>query len=137
MINILVLCTGNSCRSQIAEGFLRYYAKDKAQIYSAGVKKTFVNPRAIATMQEVGIDISQHTSNLVDEYFDIPFDYIITVCDHAKETCPYFPSNAVRIHHNFFDPSHVEGTEEEITAAFRTTRDEIKVFCENFVAKNC
>lgn len=136
MVNILVLCTGNSCRSQIAEGFLRHFAKERANIYSAGVKKTFVNPRAIATMQEIGIDISGHTSNLVDEYFHIPFDYIITVCDHAKETCPYFPSHAIRLHHNFFDPSHVEGSETAIEEAFRTTRAEIKTYCKEFIKEN-
>ena len=120
----------------MAEGYLRHFAKDAATIYSAGVKKTFVNPRAIAIMQEDGIDISNHTSNLVDEYFDIPFNFIITVCDNAKETCPYFPSTAIKLHQNFFDPSHVEGTEEEITSAFRKTRDEIKVFCREFVELN-
>ncbi|MCX8479283.1 MAG: arsenate reductase ArsC [Chitinophagales bacterium] len=135
MTNILVLCTGNSCRSQMSEGYLRHFAKGKATVYSAGVKKTFVNPRAIAIMQEDGIDISEHTSNLVDEYFDIPFSHIITVCDHAKETCPYFPTEATKLHHNFFDPSHVEGSEEEITSAFRKTREEIKEFCREFVLK--
>ncbi|PLW90851.1 arsenate reductase ArsC, partial [Mucilaginibacter sp.] len=101
MKNILVLCTGNSCRSQIAEGYLRHFSEGKANIYSAGIETHGVNPRAIATMQEDGIDISVHTSNNVDEYADVPFDYVITVCDNAKENCPYFPTEAVKLHHNF------------------------------------
>ncbi len=91
---ILVLCTGNSCRSQIAEGYLRHFAGDKAEIYSAGVETHGVNPRAIETMKEDGIDISSHTSNNVDDYRDINFDYVITVCDNARERCPYFPTKA-------------------------------------------
>ena len=94
MKKILVLCTGNSCRSQLAEGYLKYYAKHKAEVYSAGIEKHGVNLRAIATMKEDGIDISSHTSNHIDEYKDILFDFVITVCDHARERCPYFPSNA-------------------------------------------
>ena len=93
-LNILVLCTGNSCRSQMAEGFLRNYFGANATIYSAGIYASGVNPNAIKVMKEIGIDISNHTSNKVDEYFNINFDFIITVCDNAKETCPYFPSNA-------------------------------------------
>src|ERR1044071_873434 len=88
MKKILVLCTGNSCRSQIAEGYLRYFSGEKADIYSAGIETHGVNPRAIATMLEDGIDISGHTSNNVDEYRDIAFDYVLTVCDNAKESCP-------------------------------------------------
>lgn len=107
---ILVLCTGNSCRSQIAEGYLRYFAGDKAIIYSAGVETHGVNPRAIATMQEDGIDISMHTSNNMDEYRDIDFDYVITVCDNARERCPFFPSSAQKFHHNFPDPAKAVGT---------------------------
>ena len=98
MKNILVLCTGNSCRSQIAEGFLRHYAAEKANVFSAGVETHGVNPRAISIMNQVGIDISNHTSNHVDEYANIDFDFIITVCDNAKERCPYFPSKAERFH---------------------------------------
>jgi arsenate reductase len=103
--NILVLCTGNSCRSQIAEGYLRYFAGDKATVYSAGIETHGVNPKAIATMKEDGIDISMHTSNNISEYATINFDFIITVCDNAKERCPYFPSNAIKFHHNFPDPA--------------------------------
>ena len=101
MKKILVLCTGNSCRSQIAEGYLRYFAGDKAMVYSAGVETHGVNPRAIATMKADGIDISNHTSNLVTEYRDLDFDYVITVCDNAKERCPFFPSKAQKFHYNF------------------------------------
>lgn len=102
---ILVLCTGNSCRSQIAEGYLRHFAGDRADVYSAGVETHGVNPRAIATMAEDGIDISRHTSNHIGECRDIPFDFVITVCDNAKERCPYFPSKAPMFHYNFPDPS--------------------------------
>ncbi|MCG6144568.1 arsenate reductase ArsC [Leptospira bandrabouensis] len=133
--NILILCTGNSCRSQIAEGWMRYYAKEKANVYSAGIETHGVNPKAIATMKEVGIDISKHTSNHINEYKDIPFDFLITVCDHAKENCPYFPSDAKRFHNNFSDPSKLSGTEEEVKTAFANTREEIRSYCENFVNK--
>jgi len=132
-MNILVLCTGNSCRSQIAEGYLTYFAKNTATIYSAGVETHGVNPRAIAIMKEDGIDISNHTSNHLDEYTDIKFDYILTVCDNAKERCPFFPGKAERLHYNFFDPSKVKGTEEEIHTAFEKTRNEIKRYCKDFV----
>ncbi len=91
---ILVLCTGNSCRSQIAEAYLRYFSSDNAEIYSAGIEIHGVNPRAVAIMQEDGIDISRHTSNHLDEYSHIPFDIVITVCDNARESCPVFPSSA-------------------------------------------
>lgn len=129
MKNILVLCTGNSCRSQIAEGFIRHYFGKSAHVYSAGIETHGVNPRAIATMAEVGIDISKHTSNHVDEYLDIPFDLILTVCDHAAEQCPVFPSKAHRLHENFPDPAKAQGSNEEIEAAFRSTRDQIDLFC--------
>ncbi len=132
-MNILVLCTGNSCRSQIAEGYLKHFAKDTATIYSAGVETHGVNPRAIAIMKEDGIDISKHTSNNLDEYLDIKFDHILTVCDNAKERCPFFPGKAERLHYNFFDPSKIDGTEEEIHAAFEKTRNEIKAYCKDFV----
>jgi arsenate reductase len=131
--NILVLCTGNSCRSQLAEGYLRYFHGDKANIYSAGVETHGVNPRAIATMLEDGIDISQHTSNHVDEYLHIPFDLILTVCDHASERCPIFPSSAKRIHYNFPDPAKASGTEAQISTAFREVREQIKAFCQDLV----
>ena len=136
MKKVLVLCTGNSCRSQIAEGYLRYFAKDKAEIYSAGVETHGVNPRAIATMKEDGIDISNHTSNNVEEYASINFDFIITVCDNAKERCPYFPSQAIRFHHNFPDPSKTVGSEEEIIADFKRVRQIIKDYCEEFTKEH-
>lgn len=134
MKNILVLCTGNSCRSQIAHGYLNHFANGKANIYSAGVETHGVNPKAIAFMKEDGIDISHHTSNNVDEYYEVNFDYIITVCDNAKENCPFFPSKAQRFHNNFIDPSKVQGSEEEIASSFRAVRAEIKEYCRNFIS---
>ncbi|HOY40894.1 MAG TPA: arsenate reductase ArsC [Chitinophagales bacterium] len=133
MKNILVLCTGNSCRSQMAHGYLEYFAQGKAKVYSAGVETHGVNPKAIYFMQEDGIDISGHTSNNILEYMDVKFDFVITVCDHAKEVCPYFPTNAIMLHHNFEDPSKVNGTEEAIAASFRNVRNEIKEYCRKFV----
>lgn len=130
---ILVLCTGNSCRSQIAEGYLRYLAKEKAEIYSAGIETHGVNPKAIATMKEDGIDISGYTSNNIDEYRNINFDFVITVCDNAKENCPYFPATAKIFHHNFQDPAKAAGTEEEINLVFGKVRNEIKNYCEKFI----
>jgi len=136
MKKILVLCTGNSCRSQMAEGYLRHFAKERAEVFSAGVLSTFVAPLAIQVMAEDGIDISHHSSNRFDDYEHIPFDFVITVCDHAKESCPVFPGKAKKFHHNFFDPSHVPGTEEERLFLFRRTRDEIKAYCEQWVREN-
>lgn len=136
MKKILVLCTGNSCRSQLAEGYLRHFAGNKAEVYSAGVETHGVNPRAIATMQEDGIDISSQTSNNVLEYQGIDFDYVITVCDNARERCPYFPSNAQKFHYNFPDPAKAKGTEEEIKAQFAAVREMIKKYCEEFVREH-
>ena len=133
---ILVLCTGNSCRSQIAEGYLRHFANGNAEVYSAGVETHGVNPKAIAIMQEDGIDISNHTSTNIDEYFDIDFDFVITVCDNAKERCPFFPTKAKKFHHNFSDPAKATGTDEEINEQFREVRQQIKEYCEQFVAEN-
>ena len=133
---ILVLCTGNSCRSQIAEGYLRHFAGDKAEVYSAGIETHGVNPRAIETMKEDGIDISKHTSNNVDEYLNIVFDYVITMCDNANEHCPVFPSKAIKLHQNFPDPAKAKGTETEIKDAFRRVRDMIKAYCKQFVEDN-
>ncbi len=135
-LKILVLCTGNSCRSQIAEGYLRYFSGDKAQIYSAGIETHGVNPRAIATMREDNIDISTHTSNHIDEYAGIDFDFIITVCDNAKENCPFFPSKAVKFHYNFPDPAKAIGTEAEILESFRAVRTEIKNYTAQFVSQH-
>ena len=118
----------------MAHGYLKTLAKDKASIYSAGIETHGLNPGAVAIMQEDDIDISDHASNHVDEYAGIAWDFIITVCDHAKENCPYIPSkDAKRIHHNFFDPSKVTGTTEEIHAAFLKARNEIREFCKLFV----
>ena len=131
--NILVLCTGNSCRSQIAEGYLRFFGKDKANIYSAGIETHGVNPKAIATMLEDGIDISHHTSNNVIEYAHIHFDYVITVCDHANEKCPVLIGDAKRFHQNFPDPAKAMGSELEIAAQFREVRELIKNYCQSFI----
>ena len=117
----------------MAEGYLRFFAGDKAIVYSAGIETHGLNPRAVAVMLEDEIDISKHSSNLVEEYSSVDFDYVITVCDHAKENCPYFPSTAKKIHHNFSDPSKTFGREEEIMPLFRKTRDEIKAFAKTFV----
>ena len=133
MKNILVLCTGNSCRSQIAHGFLASMTTGKANVYSAGVETHGVNPKAISTMKEIGIDISSHTSNNITEYLGIDFDYVITVCDNAKERCPYFPTKAIKLHYNFPDPAKATGTEEEINDQFRAVRSLIKDYCEQFV----
>ncbi len=136
MKKVLVLCTGNSCRSQIAEAYLRHFAGEKAEIYSAGVETHGVNPRAITTMKEDGIDISQHTSNNFDQYFNIDFDVVITVCDNAKERCPFFPTKAKKFHHNFPDPAKATGTEEEILEQFRQVRQMIKSYSQQFVTIN-
>lgn len=133
---ILVLCTGNSCRSQIAEGYLRLFAGEKSEVYSAGIKTHGVNPKAIAVMKEDGIDISGHTSNNIDEYGDITFDYVITVCDNAKEHCPFFPGKAQKFHNNFPDPAKAVGAEEEVMDEFRRVRGMIKEYCKDFVGEN-
>ena len=136
MKNILVLCTGNSCRSQIAEGYLRQFSGARARVYSAGVETHGVNPRAVQVMAEDRIDISGHTSNHIDEYTTVPFDFVITVCDNARERGPYLPSDAKKFHYNFPDPAKVTGTEEEIMEEFRTVRDTIREYCMNFVSQN-
>lgn len=136
MNKILVLCTGNSCRSQMAEGYLRHFARGKAEIYSAGIETHGVNPHAITVMKEDGIDISNHTSNNINEYSDIEFDYVITVCDNAKERCPIFPSTAKKFHHNFPDPAKAKGNEVNILEEFREVRDMIKGYSKNFVDDN-
>ena len=133
---VLVLCTGNSCRSQIAEGYLRYFAEQKAEIFSAGVETHGVNPKAIETMKEDGIDISHHTSNNIDEYRNIDFDFVITVCDNAKERCPFCPTKAQKFHYNFPDPAKATGSDDEISEEFRKVRQQIKEYCEKFVAEN-
>ncbi len=133
MKNVLVLCTGNSCRSQMAHAYLNKFSSPNTNIYSAGVETHGLNPGAVATLAEDGLDISGHTSNHVDEYAGINFDLIITVCDHAKERCPVFPSTAQKVHINFPDPSKFEGAEEEKRNEFRRVRNIIRDFCESLV----
>ena len=130
---VLVLCTGNSCRSQIAEGYLRHFAGDKAEVFSAGIETHGVNPRAIDTMAEDGIDISNHTSNNIEEFDNVEFDFVITVCDNAKERCPYFPTKAKKFHQNFTDPAKASGTYDEVIFEFRLVREEVKNYCKKFV----
>ena len=122
---VLILCTGNSARSQMAEGILREIGGDRFEAQSAGVDPTRVRAEAIEAMREIGIDISAHRSKSVNEFVDQDFDYIITVCDNARESCPVFPGNASRIHWSFDDPAAVEGSHSERLAAFRTVRDQI------------
>lgn len=136
MKKVLVLCTGNSCRSQIAEGYMRHFAGNKAEIYSAGIESHGVNPKAVETMAEDNIDITQQTSDTIDNFSGVIFDVVITVCDNAKEHCPYFPTNAKKFHQNFQDPAKATGNEEEIKQQFRKVRQEIKFFCEKFIAEN-
>lgn len=136
MKNVLVLCTGNSCRSQMAEGYLRHFAGDKANIYSAGIETHGVNPKAIGIMKRDGIDISKHTSNNISEYLGVDFDYVITVCDNAKESCPYFPTKAVKLHYNFPDPAKAKGSDEEVMEQFREVREMIRKYIQNFVNEN-
>ncbi|HTH83585.1 MAG TPA: arsenate reductase ArsC [Mucilaginibacter sp.] len=133
MKKVLVLCTGNSCRSQIAEGYLKHFARHAAIIYSAGIETHGVNPKAIEVMKMDGIDISHHTSNNINEYLDVNFDYVITVCDNARESCPYFPTSAVKLHYNFPDPAKAVGTPEQIMAEFVAVRDMIKGYVQDFV----
>ena len=136
MKNILILCTGNSCRSQIAHGYFKLFANNRANIFSAGIETHGLNKNAVETMKRDGIDISNHTSNLVSEYLDIEFDYIITVCDHANENCPYIPSKkAERIHKNFTDPSKIVNSIDS-NKDFDLCRNEIKKFTQNFYNKN-
>ena len=136
MKKTLVLCTGNSCRSQMAHGYLQFFAGDKAKVYSAGIETHGLNPLAVKVMYEDGIDISGYTSNHIDEYKSIDFDFVITVCDNARESCPYFPSNAQYFHQNFVDPSKIKGNYNEILNDFRKVRDMIKGYCYKFVDEN-
>lgn len=136
MKKVLVLCTGNSCRSQIAEGYLRYFAGNKAMIYSAGLEAHGVNSSAIATMAEEGLDISKHTSNHLNDYQGVDFDFIITVCDNAREHCPYYPAGALQFHHNFPDPARAHGTDQQIAEKFREVRNLIRVYTENFAREH-
>jgi arsenate reductase len=130
--NVLVLCTGNSCRSQLMHGYLTQTLGDQANVYSAGIETHGVNPKAIQVMQEDGVDITHHNSNHVDEYAAVPFDYVITVCDNAHEACPVFPSSATKLHHNFPDPAKATGTAEEVIEQFRAVRNQIKTYAQDF-----
>lgn len=135
MKKILILCTGNSCRSQMAHGYLKNFAGNTAEVYSAGVETHGLNPKAVAVMKDDGIDISGHTSNNVSEYDGINFDFVITVCDHAKERCPVFPSHAKQFHYNFPDPAKLKGSDEEVMPEFRRVRNMIKEYCREFIER--
>ncbi|MEM1513729.1 MAG: arsenate reductase ArsC [Candidatus Thermoplasmatota archaeon] len=127
---VLFICMHNSARSQMAEGFLRAMCGEYYEAYSAGVQPSEVNPYAIKVMSEIGIDISKHRSKSIDEFYGIKFDYIVTVCDDAKEACPFFPGGKKYVHKGFIDPSKYEATEEEKLMIFRKVRDEIKEWIE-------
>ena len=131
-IKILFLCTGNSARSQMAEGLMRYFRGDEFEVFSAGVKPQGVHAKAIAAMREIGVDISQQQSKHVDNLPVKEFDYIITLCDHAAQNCPVFLGNGVRRHHSFSDPAAAVGSDHEVLAAFRKVRDELKQFILSF-----
>ncbi len=131
---VLILCTGNSARSQMAEGLLRQDGGDRFKVFSAGTRPSFVRPEAIQAMAEIGIDISDHRSKSVDEFFGQEFDYVITVCDHANEVCPVFPGKTKRIHHGFEDPPAPGAVDEATTlAVFRRVRDEIRAWMKDFI----
>jgi arsenate reductase len=132
--SVLILCTGNSARSQMAEGLLRHMASDRYEAASAGVSPSHVRSEAINVMQEIGIDISGHHSKSVDEFLGQEFDYVITVCDNANEQCPVFPGQTKRIHWSFDDPAASTGDEETRLAIFRRVRDEIMHTLRLFVA---
>jgi arsenate reductase len=117
----------------MAEGYLRKFANSSINVYSAGIETHGLNPKAVAVMKEDGVDISMHTSNHVDEYKDVPFDIILTVCDHANENCPYLPGKAKRLHRNFPDPAKASGTESQIMDSFRKTRNEIKEYTKDLI----
>ncbi|MEQ1642619.1 MAG: arsenate reductase ArsC [Pyrinomonadaceae bacterium] len=131
---VLILCTGNSARSQMAEGLLRAMAGDNFEVASGGTIASFVRPQAIAAMAEIGIDISGHRSKCLDEFLEESFDYIITVCDNAAENCPVFPGKAKRIHWSFDDPAEAVGSDAVQLAVFRRVRDEIAEKLKGFVA---
>lgn len=134
---ILILCTGNSCRSQMAEGFFKSF-DENLEVYSAGVRpEKEVNPNAIKVMKEIGIDISENSPTNADVYINMPFDYVITVCDNAKETCPVFTGDVKeKVHIGFEDPAAATGTDEEVLGVYRRVRDEIGEEMELFYAKN-
>jgi arsenate reductase len=129
---VLILCTGNSARSQMAEGLLRHDAGERFEVFSAGTKPSRVRHEAIAVMRELGIDITSHHSKGVDEFSGQNFDYVLTVCDDARETCPIFPGHGIHIHHSFDDPAAVQGGDEEQLAVFRRVRDELRKYLNRF-----
>jgi len=132
-LKILFLCTGNSCRSQMAEGWAQHLKMHQLDAYSAGIETHGLNSYAVKVMNEAGVDISGHRSKLVEELLEIPFDYVITVCDHAHETCPVFPGVAKVVHVGFDDPPKLAKgarTEEEALGSYRRVRDEIRTFVE-------
>jgi arsenate reductase len=129
---VLILCTGNSARSQMAEGLLRHDGGAKFEVSSAGTHPTKVRPEAIQVMREIGIDISGHRSKSVDEFAGQHFDFVITVCDNARESCPVFPSTTQRIHWSLEDPAAVQGSEEQRLAAFRRIRDQLREYFRQF-----
>jgi arsenate reductase (thioredoxin) len=132
---VLILCTGNSCRSHLAEGILRHAAGDLFEVHSAGSKPAgYVHPKAIAVMNEIGIDISGHASKHMNEFLQRNIDTVITVCGNADQACPMFPGQVNRYHWGFDDPAHATGTEEEILAVFRRVRDQIKLVFEAYAA---
>jgi arsenate reductase len=133
---ILILCTGNSARSQMAEGLLRHDAGDRFEVFSAGTRPSRLRPEAIAVMRELGIDISGQRSKGVDEFAGHPFDYVVTVCDNARESCPIFPGGTPTIHHSFEDPAAIEGSDEQRLAAFRQVRDEIRIWLHGLADHN-
>jgi arsenate reductase len=128
---VLILCTGNSARSQMAEGLLRTLGGGVLEVESAGTKPSLVRPEAIAAMAELGIDLSGHRSKSADEFANQPFDLVLTVCDNARESCPVYPGAKRLVHHSFEDPAHLQGTEAERVAAFRRVRDQIRVYFES------
>lgn len=134
---VLILCTGNSARSQMAEGLLRHDAGDRFEVESAGTKPGIVRPEAIAAMKELGIDISGHRPKSVAEFDGQHFDYVITVCDSARESCPVFFGGANRLHHDFDDPAAVRGSDEERLELFRRVRDELRSYLAGFAQTGC
>lgn len=133
---VLILCTGNSARSQMAEGLLRHDGVDVFEVFSAGTHPGHVRPEAIEAMRELGIDISSHRSKSVDEFTDKEFDYVITVCDNAREHCPVFPGAAQRIHWSFDDPAAALGDEAARLAEFRRVRDQIRERLKGFISRD-
>ena len=136
MSKILILCTGNSCRSQMAHGWLNKFLQNQVEIYSAGTHPERVNLYAVEVMNEKGVDISHYISNHVEEYKDFYFDFVITVCDNAKEYCPVFPNAKTIMHHSFSDPAMAKGEKDKILPIYRKVRDELKEYLMSFCKKN-